>query len=193
MRYLERVSRLVFLFVALQIALHPMPVHGQEPFPAGLEGELYYCPRIDLNPVKEGGPLTIELDGLFDDEAWQRAAFHHYLEYWKGGIQPSGAELNSSWAAVADEDFLYVAWRSVDETRHTESTGCAVFNDDTVEVYLDGKGDAIGCGNCSYSVDDAQILVSASEIGKSDPETLEVGYVRSGNCVGQGTITDPIS
>src|SRR6185436_16915211 len=107
-------SRRAFWFVAFAVIMGALPVRGQEPFPPGVEGELYYCPRIDLNPAKDGGPLAIELDGLLDDDAWQRAAFHHYLSRWPGGVALSGAELNSAWAAVADEEFLYVAWRTID-------------------------------------------------------------------------------
>ena len=134
-----RSFRLACWFAVLAFAVGPAPARGAEPFPAGVEGELYYCPRIDLNPVKDGGPLSVELDGLLDEEVWQRAAFHHYPEYWKGqpgGIPPTDQEKESCvWAAAADEQFLYLAWRAIDDTRHTEDSGCAVFNDDTLELY----------------------------------------------------------
>src|SRR5687767_9792276 len=189
-----RSLRLACCFAALALTFSPFPARGQEPFPAGVEGELYYCPRIDLNPAKDGGPLSVELDGLLDEEVWQRAAFHHYPGHWPGGVAPPDLEKEFCvWAAAADEQFLYLAWRSIDDTRHTESTGCLVFNDDTIEVYLDGNGDAIGCANCAYSVDDAQILVSASQIGKTEPTELEAGYVRSGGCITSGIITDQVS
>lgn len=49
-------------------------VYGGESFPSGVQGELYYCARIDLVPGAQGGPLEIELDGEIVDGALAHAA-----------------------------------------------------------------------------------------------------------------------
>jgi len=163
-----------------------------EPFPEGTPGELYYAPRVDRNPVKNGGPLTVELDGDLNDEVWQRAAFHGFPGRWPGGTAPiDEVDLTGLWAAVADEERLYIAWKVVDAERHAgEQTGCAVFGDDTMEIYFDADGNGITCGNCGYSVDDAQLLVSAGEIGNVSADELEIGWVRGGGCVFSGIPID---
>ena len=153
-----------------------LPLRGQAPpFRPGIEGEIYYCPRIDRNPPKDGGPLTIQLDGKLDEPAWQRAAFHGYTEYWKGGTLPTDeSDCDPKWAAVADEHFLYVAWRIVDDVLQSQSTGCGIFNDDAIEIYIDGLNN----GGGAYDLDDVQILVGTEQIGKDDPSLLEGGWVR---------------
>jgi hypothetical protein len=160
---------------------------GQAPFPPGVEGEIYFCPRIDRNPPKDGGPLTIQLDGKLDEPAWKRAAFHGYTEYWKGGTLPTDEfDCDPRWAAVADENFLYVAWKIADEVLQSQSTGCGIFNDDAIEIYIDGMND----GGGAYGLDDIQLLVGTEQIGKDDPSLLEAGWVQSGGCVFAGTAVD---
>ncbi len=167
-------------------------VRAAEPFPEGIPGEIYYAPRVDRNPVKNGGPLSVELDGDLNDPAWQRAAFHGFPGRWPGGTAPvDEADLTGLWAAVADETHLYVAWKVVDAERHAgEQSGCAVFGDDTMEIYFDADGNGFTCGNCGYSVDDMQLLVSAGEIGNVSPDELEIGWVRGGGCVFAGIPID---
>ena len=103
---------------------------AQEPFPEGTEGELYYCPRIDLNPVKDGGPLTVVLDGILDEPVWERAQFQKWSN--RAGLAPDYSppeeDLDLSWAAVADSKYLYLAWRVVDDARIVgESNFCNVW------------------------------------------------------------------
>ena len=159
------------------------PAPAQEPFPPGVEGEIFYCPRIDLNPAKDGGPLQISLDGVLDEAAWKRSQFQHWSiragENPTPDFDPPELDTDLEWAAVADKDFLYVAWRVIDETRVTgESAFCDVWMDDSVEVYIDALNDGPSCpdaaGNC-YLADDAQLTIGADQIGKTDPDLLEFG------------------
>ncbi|MGH9362497.1 MAG: sugar-binding protein, partial [Thermoanaerobaculia bacterium] len=145
---------------------------------------LYYCPRIDLVPPGEGGPHHITLDGILDEPVWELARFQKWSVNTGGrDFAPPEEDLDLSWAAVADENFLYVAWRVVDEARQSAETFfCDVWRDDSVEVYLDTKNDGPVCpgGASCYGVDDAQITVGADQIGKFDPidpEALEFGGV----------------
>ncbi len=162
---------------------------AQEPFPEGIEGELYYCPRIDLNPPKDGGPLSITLDGILDEAAWTRASYQgqdHILET-PLDFSPIEEDFSMKWAVVADANWLYIAWRVVDEAiQNTETDFCNVWQDDAIEVYIDALNDGPDClagtANC-YLPDDAQITVGADNIGNDDPDLLEFGGVAGkGSC-----------
>jgi hypothetical protein len=167
---------------------------AQEPFPAGTEGELYYCPRIDLNPVKDGGPLTVVLDGILDEPFWERVQFQKWSvragEMPTPDHSPPEEDLDLSWAAVADKDYLYVAWRVVDDARMASETFfCNVWQDDSVEVYLDALNDGPSCPTLAascYGKDDAQLTIGADQVGKFDPidpDLLEFGGVAGkGSC-----------
>src|SRR6266540_765331 len=147
---------------------------AQERFPAGTEGELYYCPRIDLNPVKDGGPLTIELDGILDEPFWERVQFQKWSvragEVPTPDHSPPEEDIDLSWGAVADKDYLYVAWRVVDDARMASETFfCNVWQDDSVEVYLDALNDGPSCPTLNascYGKDDAQLTIGADQVGK---------------------------
>ncbi len=163
---------------------------GAQDFPAGIEGEIYFCPRIDL---AEGG-LALDLDGELDEEAWSRAAWHGWTnpsDQARGdpfaGISPE-EDLEFEWAALADEEFLYVAWRITDDIKQNEEQSlCDVWRDDSVEVYIDAENDGPEClepgdAQC-YGTDDAQITVGLENDGFGDPELLVFGGVAGGrNC-----------
>src|SRR5262249_37224350 len=159
---------------------------AQAPFPPGLDGELYYAPRIDLVPASEGGPLKVTLDGILDDPVWKRAAFHTVKTFLDTGqppeLDPPELDFDMIFAVVGDPDFLYVAWKVVDDTLVTgEQTYCDVWKDDSVEFYIDALNNGPNCtsqdGVSCYAEDDAQITVGADQIGKDDPDTLEIGGV----------------
>ena len=182
-----------FLLVCL-VPLCAGVASGQADFPAGIEGEVYYAPRIDLVPVAEGGPYTITLDGTLNEPAWERAAFHGYSNVADDprNLDPVDDDNNIIWAAVADDEFLYVAWKIVDDSRVVgESTFCNVWQDDAVEVYIDALNNGPDCTadtvSC-YAEDDAQLTVGVDQLDKA-PEDLEVGGV-----AGQGAcdFTGPV-
>ncbi|MBI4605323.1 MAG: hypothetical protein HY721_25445 [Planctomycetes bacterium] len=184
-------SRPVLLAPVLLPLLSGSLLLSQAPFPDGIEGELYYASRIDRIPAADGGPLVIDLDGILDEAAWQRAPFHTYTEYWKGGQLPQD-ELDCTplFACVADGEYLYVAWRIVDDLRNSQSAGCAAFNDDAIELHFDGDGKGIDCGSCGYELNDMQLIIGADQIGKTDPNALEVGWIRNGGCIFAGAPVD---
>ncbi len=152
-----------------------LSLRGQAPFPAGLDGELYYCPRIDLVPAGEGGPLTVTLDGILDEPVWKRAAFHTVNTVLETGVplelDPPELDWSMIYACCADQDFLYVAWKVVDDTliaKQPGNTGCDVWKDDSVEFYIDALNNGPSCpsdGVTCYVADDAQITVGADQIG----------------------------
>jgi len=168
-----------------------------EPFPDGMEGELYYCPRIDLVPAEEDGPLFVELDGFLDEVAWERAAWHGWtynLDNPRGGGGiDADLDFNLEWAALVDDDngYLYVAWRVKDDALKIdeEIIQCDVWKDDSVELYIDALNDGPDCTagtNQCYREDDAQITVGANNIIDpstefTDPEELIFGGLAGGN------------
>jgi cellulose/xylan binding protein with CBM9 domain len=186
-----------FLLVCL-VPLCAGVVSGQADFPAGIEGEVYYAPRIDLVPASEGGPYTITLDGTLNEPAWERAAFHGYSNVADDprNLDPVDDDNNIIWAAVADDEFLYVAWKIVDDSRvFGESTLCNVWQDDAVEVYIDALNNGPDCTadtvSC-YAADDAQLTVGVDQLDKA-PEDLEVGGVAGqGACDFTGPVPEVI-
>ncbi len=176
---------------------------GQElgPFPEGQEGLNYDAVRIDL---LGDCSISIEVDGVLDDKAWELAPFHPMMEYWKGGLTPCFApgadpatciDDENFWptvAAVADEDFLYVAWRIIDDTRTVDNNDrCAAFHDDGIEAYIDWHNDKAG----SYQVDDVQYEIWAGTIvGPDDdpvaPEDFPIGWITGGACQDATNISD---
>jgi len=183
----------VVALTAFGLALAAARLEAQGNFPAAVDGQHYYCPRIDLNPPAMGGPLSIEPDGVLDEVAWQKAHFQGYSSYWTGGQAPTDeSDADPQWAVVADDQYLYVAWRMTDEAIQTGgSPGCGLFNDDAFEFYLDFLND--GQLTHTYGPDDIQLLVGADQMGKEDPFLLESSWFRNGGCQFNGPAVDPNS
>jgi hypothetical protein len=171
-------------------ALYLSPAQAQlPPFPTPVDGELYYCPRIDVLSAKDGGPLTVTLDGKLDEQVWQWASFQPWVQgvnnLW-GQAPVDDQDCSPLWALVADQDWLYMAFKIQDESIQSQSgSGCGSFNDDAVEIYFDGDN-----SEGPYGQDDFQLLISTPNIGTTDPDSLQVGVVRSGGCV-YGGPADP--
>ncbi|MBI4601691.1 MAG: hypothetical protein HY721_07005 [Planctomycetes bacterium] len=171
--------------VALSL-LAGLSLEAQAPFPAGLDGELYFCPRIDLVPAAEGGPYKVELDGILDEPLWKRAAFHtvntNLLNAGEKPINLDPPELDWQmiYAAAADQEYIYLAWKITDDSMVVGETSlCNVWQDDSFEVYVDASNNGPNCtggGGC-YEENDAQLTVGADQIGKETPEDLEFGGV----------------
>jgi hypothetical protein len=162
--------------------------YGASPFPAGEVGERYNAVRVDLLDP----PLEIALDGATDEEAWTRAPFHPLLERWKGGLNASqsasAADFTPSFAAVADSESLYLAWRIFDDLLQDQEEGCRAFHDDSMEIYVDlGRERSAD----SYDENDAEIIIGARNLqGDGDPNNLTVGIFKRGNCVGDHAINN---
>jgi len=108
------------LAVTLIACLLPAALAAQAPFPAGLDGELYFAPRIDLVPAAEGGPYTVTLDGRLNDPVWQRAAFHTVNTVLDSAqpldLDPPTDDWDMIFACAADHDFLVRHFRNPQAT-----------------------------------------------------------------------------
>jgi len=175
------IARAAFFASILATSLSPLASVLAEEFPAGTDGELYYTVRIDLLP---GDPQTVELDGFLDDPVWECAAWHRWSgesDRRRGDALPpdftpisADKDFFAEWAAVSDGEFLYVAWRVTDDVKQNfENGGCDVWQDDSVELYIDAKNDGPNCpqstSNC-YREDDAQFAIGLNNLDNLDPE-----------------------
>lgn len=177
-RYVTGVVVSTVLLGAAGISAQDLPE-----FLPGIEGELYFAPRLDLIPADQGGPVEIELDGILDEPFWDKAAWHGMTDL----LAPAGDEddANLIFAAASDGEFLYVAWEFTDDVLVIgESAFCDVWRDDSIEVYIDALNDGPDCtdGNAScYGADDAQLTFGIDQWEKEDPEDLEFGGVTGPN------------
>ncbi len=116
----------------------------------GVEGENYNC----------AFPVTVVLDGKFDDAAWKIAPWHR--DTIQRETLTDSADADIEFAAVADMEWLYVALKVTDDTIQSgENTGGDVWQDDSVEIYIDANHGATD----SYDDDDVQITIGADNIG----------------------------
>jgi hypothetical protein len=116
----------------------------------GVEGETYYC----------AFPLTVVLDGNLDDAAWSIAPWHG--DTIQRETLTSSADADITFAAVADMEWLYVAIKVTDDKiQMGENVGGDVWQDDSVEVYIDANHGA----TAAYDADDVQITIGADNIG----------------------------
>ena len=157
------------------------PLHAQD-FPAGDPGKIYYAVRIDQIPAEMGGPLTVELDGDLGDDVWSRTDWQGWSHSIGSPLGDLGAapedDLDVEWAAAADDEFLYVAWRVTDEVPiKGESFGCDVWRDDSVELYIDSLNDGPECeAPACYGDDDSQITIGYDNVDNlGDPALLQFG------------------
>lgn len=140
--------------------------------PGGSFGEVIEC----------AFPNEVKLDGNLDDQAWKQAPWH-LVEHGEG-TQPAPDDKDASYefACVADDKWLYVAFKvSDDKIVSGENAGCDVWKDDSVEIYIDGGNEAAG----AYDKNDAQITIGADNIGG------DINKPKLGGCVGvnQGPTT----
>ena len=84
---------------------------------------------------------------------------------WKGKLTTGltdSADADITFAAVADMEWLYVALKVSDDIIQTgENVGGDVWQDDSVEVYIDANHSATE----AYDDDDSQITIGADNIG----------------------------
>ena len=147
---------------------------------AGKYGEVINCAFVN----------TITLDGKLNDFAWQFAPWQRIQA--KDATVPASNDKDASvkFAVIADDKFLYIAAEITDDKIETGGdTGCDVWKDDSIEIYIDGENDKAN----TYDKNDAQITVGADVIGvKPEVKVLE-GLL--GGCVGitQGPSTETIA
>lgn len=137
----------------------------------GKFGELYEC----------AFPNTVKLDGDLNDQAWQYAPWHTIKHDEGTGPAPDDKDAMYSFAAVADSTWLYVALKvSDDKTVTGESMGNDLWNDDSVEVYIDANHAQAGV----YEKDDSQITIGAVNFDLKNVEKPELGGTGDGATTG---------
>jgi hypothetical protein len=137
-----------------------------------------------------GFPNTIVLDGKLDDLVWQHAPWQKISASDATVPPPNDRNGSLKFATAADEEYLYVAAKITDDkVRSGENLGCDVWNDDSIEVYIDGGNEK---GN-TYDVNDAQITIGADVIDVEPDVKVLAGLL--GGCVGitQGPQTETIA
>ena len=171
-----------YAIVATILLVSADNLHAQK-FPEGFEGELYYAPRIDLISSANGEALAVSPDGVLDEEVWSRASWHENKQSFRR-LPASEVDFSISWAAVADAEFLYVAWKIRDDKKNThEDDLCLAWMDDSIEIYVDMNNDGPTCPgppnrNC-YGSDDAQFIIGAER--SSTDDGLVVGGLTGGD------------
>ena len=110
---------------------------------AAFAGRNYNCPY----------PVTVKLDGNLDD--WSRVGVDK-------GVSPDDPDPSWRLAAVADDEWLYVAVDIRDDVIKTGETDD--WNDDSVEIYIDANH----ARTETYENDDVQITIPAVNIELKD-------------------------
>ena len=126
-------------------------------------------------------PNTVVLDGDLNELPWQYAPWHT-IEFDEGtGPAPGGKDATCSFSVLADSEWLYVALRVTDDEILTgEVMGNELWNDDSVEIYIDANHAEAG----AYEQDDAQITIGAVNIELGDIEEPELGGTGDGATTG---------
>lgn len=140
----------IFSFLTLILMLFIVPV--------ALAGTNYNCQY----------PVTIALDGNLGD--WAGVEFI-FVPHDKGtDPAPDDADASLEFAAVADDDWLYVAIDVTDDTLMIGESDNA-WEDDSVEVYIDANH----ARTEAYEDDDSQITILAQNIELADIENPSLG------------------
>ncbi|MDQ1329368.1 MAG: Carb-bd dom fam9 protein [Candidatus Poribacteria bacterium] len=148
--------------------------------PGDIYGELIIC----------AFPNKIVLDGKLNDQAWKYATWHR-IEAKDGTVTaPDNDNASVKFAVTADDKYIYFAAEITDnKIIKGESATCNVYNDDSVEAYIDAGNEKAG----AYDINDAQITIGADTIG-ADPDVKTTAALLGG-CVGitQGPKTETIA
>ena len=148
--------------------------------PGDIYGELIIC----------AFPNKIVLDGNLNDQAWKYATWHR-IEAKDGTVTaPNNDNASVKFAVTADDKYIYFAAEITDnKVQKGEDTACNVYNDDSIEAYIDGGNEKAG----AYDINDAQITIGADIIG-ADPDVKTTAALLGG-CVGitQGPKTETIA
>jgi len=121
-------------------------------------GLLYRCGFNSQN--------TVELDGDLSDLAWGAAPWH-FVDH-KTGTGPAPNDENASlrFAAVADDEWLYVAIDVNDDViQNQEDSANDVWKDDSVEIYIDPNDGGTDAYENDEGAWDTQISIGAENFG----------------------------
>ncbi|HIE26223.1 TPA: hypothetical protein EYP66_02935 [Candidatus Poribacteria bacterium] len=156
---------------------------------------VFACPTIvgwAIDPGEVGVnyncafPNSVKVDGNLKDLSWQFAPWHEVPHDKGTAPAPSDKDASYSFAVVADDKWLYVAFKVKDDKIQKDGdVGCDVWKDDSVEIYIDAGHEQAG----SYDKNDAQITIGADNIGG------DINKPKLGGCVGitQGPTTGTIA
>jgi len=128
---------------------------------------------------------TVVLDGDLTDLAWGAAPWH-FVDH-KTGTAPAPNDDNASlqFAAVADDEWLYIAIDVTDdEIQNTEDPAADVWKDDSVEIYIDADDGGTDVYDTAKGKWDTQISIGAENFG-GDVDAPSLGG--SGDGAGVGT------
>lgn len=126
-------------------------------------------------------PNTVKLDGDLNDFAWQFSPWHTINNDEGTQPAPDGNDATCSFSVVADNEWLYVAFRITDDEILTgEVTGNDLWQDDSVEVYIDANH----ARTDTYEPDDAQITIGADNIELGNIEEPDLGGTGDGATTG---------
>lgn len=147
-----RISTVFILaFLASPFWAKPQSVIAQDwSTPQDIPGEVYYA----------AFPLTVTLDGQFDDWASVRR-----VQVSSGPLVPEASDAQTTFwfAAAADGDNLYFKIDVVDPHIIAGQHGINYWNEDSVELYLNATGNL---ALTDYAAGVAQITIPAVNIGK---------------------------
>jgi hypothetical protein len=105
-------------------------------------------------------PVTVTLDGDFGD--WPNVPWHKITHDMGWDNPDSDADGSVEFACVADSDYIYFALKVWDDSKIVdENTGSDVWQDDSVEVYVDGGNEKVG----AYDANDRQLTIGRDNIG----------------------------
>lgn len=174
---MKRFYGMVAITVFATIVAHAFAANKVEPGFQGIGGkfgEVYEC----------AFPNTVEVDGDFGDFAWRFAGWHFVDNKTGTGPAPNEANASISFAAVADNSWLYVALRVKDDKiiRGEEPPGSS-WKDDSVEIYIDPNHGETAGYEAKKGDWDAQITIPADNIGK-DPNKPDLGGTGDGATTG---------
>ena len=106
------------------------------------------------------------MDGNLEDQAWTLAPWHFVDNITGTGPAPNEADASYAFAAVADEKWLYVAFKIKDDKiQKGEQVGNNVWQDDSVEIYIDPNHGETDIYEKKDGKWDSQITIGADNIG----------------------------
>ncbi len=142
----------------------PLTCIMTEPCGGSIPSERIECPY----------PLTPTMDGNLEDDAWQSASWE-FMAHDAGNVNTApdnDDDASMEFGCVADADYIYIAYRIHDDVIiNNELSGCEVWDDDSVEFYIDACYER----TAKYNGDDAQIAVGAENIGVTDQSEIVLG------------------
>jgi len=172
-----------FLFLVVLVAFSVFAQAGEiikGMIPGDIYGELIIC----------AFPNSIVLDGNLTDQPWRYATWHRIRAADATVPAPDDKNCSVKFAVTADDKYIYFAAEITDnKIRKGEALACDVYNDDSIEVYIDAGNEKAA----AYDINDAQITIGADTIS-ADPDVKTTAALLGG-CVGitQGPKTETIA